>query len=95
LELGRNILFILEIATEASFIGLLLNIGFITWISILLFIMLHKNKKYIFLIPNIISILFCVLSPANTYYRYIYPSLVIMVTLFPIIKYEIESMSKK
>ena len=79
-----------EVFSEYSPIGLILNIGVITWVSILIFIMLCKNKYYIFLLPNIISILFCVLSPANTYYRYIYPSLLIMVCLFPIIKKIIE-----
>lgn len=86
LNLGRKLMHDYEVYTEYSPIGLILNIGFITWISILVFIMLCKNKSYIFLIPNIISILFCVLSPANTYYRYIYPSLLIMVCLFPLIK---------
>ena len=76
-----------EIFIEYSPIGLILNMGIITWFSILVFIMLcNKNKNYIFMIPNIISILFCVLSPANTYYRYIYPSLVIMVCTYPLIK---------
>ena len=89
----RDILFNLEIVFEISPIGLLLNIGFISWLSILIFIALSKNKKYIFLIPNIVSITFCLLSPANTYYRYIYPSLVLLVTLFPLVKNSIENIN--
>ena len=86
LNFARKIMHIFEVVVEYSPIGLLLNIGFITWFSILVFVMLFKNKNYIFLIPNIASILFCILSPANTYYRYIYPSLLIMLCMFPIIK---------
>jgi len=86
LDKAREFMHDYEVFSEYSPIGIILNIGVITWTSILVFIMLCKNKYYIFLIPNIISILFCVLSPANTYYRYIYPSLLIMICLFPIIK---------
>lgn len=94
LEKEREALFNLEIVIEASPVGLLLNIGFISWLSILVFIMLCKNKNYIFMIPNMVSIFFCLLSPANTYYRYIYPSLVLIVCLFPLIKYQVENMKK-
>ena len=87
LTIGRKLMHDYEIFIEYSPVGLILNMGIITWFSILVFIMLcNKNKNYIFMIPNIISILFCVLSPANTYYRYIYPSLVIMVCTYPLIK---------
>ncbi|MBQ8901527.1 MAG: hypothetical protein IJY87_00480 [Bacilli bacterium] len=86
LDKAREFMHDYEVFSEYSPVGIILNIGVITWTSILVFIMLCKNKYYIFLIPNIISILFCVLSPANTYYRYIYPSLLIMICLFPIIK---------
>lgn len=96
LKWGRDILHSYHKAIEYTPIGLFLNIGIISWLSILVFIMLcNKNKYYIFMIPNIISLLFCILSPANTYYRYIYPSLVIMVCLFPVIKYVIENKYNK
>jgi len=88
---GRKVMHDYEIMFEYSPFGIILNMGIITWFSILIFIMLiNKNRDFIFLIPNIISILFCVLSPANTYYRYIYPSLVIMVCMVPLIKNCIE-----
>jgi len=86
LELGRNILYYYEILIECSPLGILLNIAVISWLNILIFIMLCKNKKYIFMLPSIISIFFCILSPANTYYRYIYPSLVLLIVMFPLIK---------
>jgi len=79
-----------EVVVEYSPIGIFLNIGVISWLSILVFLMLCKNRYFIFMLPNIISILFCVLSPANTYYRYIYPSLILMLCLFPLIKGVIE-----
>ena len=88
---GRKLMYNYEIFIEYSPIGLILNIAIITWFSILIFIMLcNKNRNYIFMIPNLISIFFCVLSPANTYYRYIYPSLVIIVCLYPLIKLSLE-----
>ena len=91
LNVLRKVMHGYEKVIEYSPFGLILNIAVITWISILLFIMiLNKDKYYIFLIPNIISIFFCVLSPANTYYRYIYPSLLIMVCMFPFIKNIVE-----
>lgn len=86
LDIGRKLMHDYEVFIEYSPVGLILNIGVITWFSILIFIMLCKDRNYIFLIPNIISILFCILSPANTYYRYIYPSLLIIVCLFPLFK---------
>ena len=92
LSTGRKIMHSYEIFTEYSPVGLILNMGIITWFSILVFLMLcNKNRNYIFLIPNIISLLFCVLSPANTYYRYIYPSLVLVICMLPLIKKGIES----
>ena len=83
---GREILHNYEIFIEASPLGLILNIGFLCWFSILVCLCVLKNKNYIFLIPNLISIAFCFLSPANTYYRYTYPTLVLIVCLFPLIK---------
>lgn len=91
LSLGRSLMHDYEIIFECSLFGLILNIAFITWFSIYIFLKLCKDKYYIFLIPNIISILFCVLSPANTYYRYIYPSLLIMVCMYPLIKKMLET----
>lgn len=88
----RKFLYNYEIFMECSPFGIFLNIGVITWLSIFLFIVLcNKYKNYIFLIPSIITIIFCVLGPANTYYRYIYPSLILMVLLFPLIKLCIEN----
>lgn len=91
LNAGRKFMHNYEIFMEYSPIGLILNMGILTWFSILVFIMLcNKNRYYIFMLPNIISILFCVLSPANTYYRYMYPTLVIIVCCFPLIKLALE-----
>ena len=87
LQVGRDFLISYEVITEYSPVGIFINMGMISWLSIIVFISLcNKNKYYIFLLPNLISIIFCILSPANTYYRYIYPSLVLMTTLLPLIK---------
>lgn len=94
LNIGREVLYGINVFVDCTPIGLILNIAVVGWLSILTFIMSIKNKKYIYLIPNIISYAFCFISPANAYYRYIYPSLIILVLLFPIIKKEIEKTNK-
>ncbi len=86
LQIPRGFLFYLEIFIEATPVGIILNIAVLFWVSIIVFIMCIKKNNYIFLVPNIISILFCLISPINTYYRYIYPTLLLMLCMFPIIK---------
>ena len=57
-------------------IGLLVNIGFNTWVILFLFNYLLYKKKYrdiIWLMPSITTILVCFASPANTYSRYALP----------------------
>ena len=57
-------------------IGLLSSIGFNLWILIFMAVMLIKNKKYRYLIPLVPlygSFLICLVSPANTYFRYTMP----------------------
>lgn len=57
-------------------IGLLSNIGFSTWIlfAMGLYLLINKKFKYIImLLPCYISILVCLLSPVNTYFRYAMP----------------------
>ena len=57
-------------------IGLLSNIGFSTWIVLLLvcYILYKKEyKKIVLYLPALISILVCVASPVNTYFRYAIP----------------------
>ena len=88
LSFERDLMHNYELIIEVSPVGLILNIAILVWFSILLFIMHLNNKLY--LIPNIVSIIFCFLSPANTYYRYIYPTLILVVLLFPLIKKNLE-----
>ena len=62
-------------------VGLLSNIGFSTWMTIILtvYIMTKKNKKYIImLLPSYLSILVCIAGPANTYFRYAMPYMFIL-----------------
>lgn len=57
-------------------LGLISNIGVATWIVILLtgYVIYRKKYKYIVVyLPALISILICIASPANTYFRYALP----------------------
>ncbi len=69
-------------------IGMLVNIGFNTWVILMLatFIIVLKKYKYlIYLSPLIALILMCIVSPANTYFRYAMPyifSIPIAISMF-------------
>lgn len=69
-------------------VGLLSNIGFNSWVLLILSVYLFnkRNKKYIIaLIPLYITLLTCLVGPANTYFRYAMPYVFIMpflITLF-------------
>ena len=58
-------------------IGLISNIGFNTWIFLIMgvyFIIYKEKRKYlIVLLPHLISFAFCLLSPVNNYFRYPMP----------------------
>lgn len=56
-------------------LGLISNIGFNTWILLYLFLKILKiNKRYaIYILPLLISLLVCVASPVNAYFRYAMP----------------------
>ena len=57
-------------------LGLIVTPGFNTWILLCLIIYILKSKKkdeIIVLLPMIVSLVFCVLGPANNYYRYAMP----------------------
>ena len=57
-------------------IGLLINIGFNTWILLFMLFYLIYKKKYsaiIYLLPSLVLLLICFASPANTYFRYALP----------------------
>ena len=59
------------------FIGLLINIGFNTWILLFMLSYLFYRKKYkdiILFIPSFLILLVCFVSPANTYFRYALPN---------------------
>jgi len=62
-------------------LGLIVNIGFNTWLVIIIFSFIVKLKKYKYLnylIPSIILILVCIASPVNTYFRYALPNVFAM-----------------
>ena len=57
-------------------IGLIVNIGFNTWLVLILMMYLVYKKEYkklVIYLPALISILVCIASPANTYFRYVLP----------------------
>ena len=57
-------------------IGLLSNIGFygLVLLTLLVYIIIKKKYEYIFVIlPSLISLLICIASPVNSYFRYAMP----------------------
>ena len=57
-------------------IGLLSNIGFygLILLTLLVYIIIKKKYEYIFVIlPSLISLLICIASPVNSYFRYAMP----------------------
>lgn len=69
-----------EVFPYIPLIGLLSNIGANSWMLLILGVYLFKdNKKYIIsLIPLYITLLMCLVGPANTYFRYAMPYIFIM-----------------
>lgn len=70
-----------EVFPYLPIIGLLSNIGANGWMLLILTVYLlnKKTKKYIIaLIPLYITILTCLVGPANTYFRYAMPYIFIM-----------------
>lgn len=57
-------------------LGLISNIGFNTWVLLFVIFSLLIKKKYKYilaLLPMILSLLICFVSPVNTYFRYTMP----------------------
>ena len=70
------------------FLGLIVNIGFTTWLYLFMLCVciLNKNKKYIFtLMPGFVLLLTCVAGPANTYFRYILPLTFTLPVIIPLL----------
>ena len=67
------------------FIGLISNIGFNTWILLGLsfYSVLKKKKEYLIVLsPLLVTLLICVASPVNTYFRYAMPYIFIIPCIF-------------
>lgn len=65
-----------EIVREVPVLGLIESIGFYTWLLILsiAYLVYIEKKEYIIMYTSLIVLLLtCMLSPANTMMRYIYP----------------------
>ncbi|CDM70234.1 putative membrane protein [Clostridium bornimense] len=70
------------------FIGLISNIGFNTWILLIMgvYLFTFKKKEYIIvLMPLYASVLICIASPANTYFRYAMPYIFSNCVLIPLL----------
>ena len=66
-------------------IGLLANIGFNTWVllGLALYSIIKKRKDLLIVLsPLLVSLLICVASPANTYFRYTMPYVFILPSIF-------------
>lgn len=85
LKIVRYILSIIGIAFPYVLaFGLIVNIGFNSWIIIFMITYLFYRKKYrymIYLIPSLVVLLVCIASPVNTYFRYALPNIFAMPTM--------------
>ena len=61
-------------------VGLISNIGFNCWMVLLLALTIwNKNKRYfVVILPLLTTLLICIASPANAYFRYTMPYIFIM-----------------
>lgn len=58
-------------------IGLIVNIGFSTWVIMFMISYLIKIKRYkeiLIFTPSIVAFMVCIASPVNTYFRYALPN---------------------
>lgn len=65
-------------------LGLLANVGFSSWLMFLMicYFIDRKMKKYIIVLsPLLVSLLVCIASPVNTYFRYAMPYVFVMPAL--------------
>ena len=65
-------------------VGLISNIGFNTWVllGLALYSILKKKKEHLIVLsPLLVSLLICVASPVNTYFRYAMPYVFILPSL--------------
>lgn len=85
LKIVRYILSIIGIAFPYVLaFGLIVNIGFNSWIILFMITYLFYRKKYrymIYLIPSLVVLLVCIASPVNTYFRYALPNIFAMPTM--------------
>lgn len=89
LKIGRKIISVYgNVFPYIPVIGLISCIGFNTWLIILevLYLIRKNKKKYIIcLVPLIVTILVCIVGPANTYFRYAIPYMFTIPSLFALI----------
>lgn len=69
-------------------LGLISNIGFNTWLllGLAVYSIIRKKREYlIVLAPLLVSLLICIASPVNTYFRYAMPFIFIMPFIFTLL----------
>lgn len=90
LKIVRNVLAgYAESFPYIPFIGLIVNMGFIIWMYMYMFISMLKRRKYkylIYLTPVISLLLVCLASPVNTYFRYAMPYVFAMPIMYAIFR---------
>ena len=87
-----------QIFPYLPFIGLLSNIGFNTWLilGLSLYSILKNKKEYLIVLsPLLISLLICIASPVNTYFRYAMPYVFMMPCLFTLIVNRLKKENQK
>ena len=91
--LRKGLVYYASVFPYLPFIGLISSIGFNTWIVLILtaYLITNKKSKYILvLIPLYLSILICIVSPANTYFRYAMPYIYVIPCLIPLLNKKIK-----
>lgn len=94
-EILRNFLAIFGQAfLYIPLVGLISNIGFNVWLLLALaFYSIIKNKKELLIVlsPLLVSLLICIASPVNTYFRYAMPYIFIMPFIFNLIIHRLKN----
>ena len=76
---------------EIPVVGSVVNIGFNGLLLIfMLAYLIHNKKNILFLIPSFVSLLVCIASPVNTYFRYAMPYVFSMPLLIALFLYNIK-----
>lgn len=95
----RNILTVYgNIFPYLPVIGLLASVGANTWLLLILsaYLITNKKKRYLIaLVPLYGSLLFCIISPVNTYFRYTMPYVFLLPVLIILLLKEVRGVKNE